>query len=408
MSSFKQPMPAKWDGVTVTFKATKNGDKLGYIDTIPSRSSFMLVDASKEPLNGFGAKMPFEALSIADIMAKNKMTIRVQINKEIWDSLSVLDSDFDRFLIANRKNLFGPKEAEYLEKNPSAISLKRAKRLAPLDEKGDPVYDSFLTLRVNGRCGEVRDINVKEGSTGKYISDIEWLPRDSPLPSTAAQFSMVMGRGADGSPSISNIVPFGYPFGGTRSFATSIFPAEDMLKSRFIGPGDMSTKVLVHYACIRPAYWSCMNGGASIALVLEHIIFENIDSTSVMSARPTLADVVPYGFSKHVVTADECAAGGGAVAPTSKRRHITPINIGAPDVGPPGYADFQRAMQRSNTGGAVPRPVFGVPSAASIMAGGGSAADPGMVGSSSFRVMQRDVATLGNLFDDEEDNEGEA
>jgi hypothetical protein len=42
------------------------------------------------------------------------------------------------------------------------------------------------------------------------------------------------------------------------------------------------------------------------------------------------------------------------------------------------------------------------------MAGGGSAADPGMVGSSSFRVMQRDVATLGNLFDDEEDNEGEA
>ena len=405
-------MPEEWNGTTVTFKATKSGDKIGYIDTIPSRSCFKLVDASKEPLNGFGAKMPFEALTLTDIQAKNKMSIRVQITKEIWDSLTVLDGDFDRFLIANRKNLFGPKEAEYLEKNPSAISLKRAKRLAPFDEKGDPIYDSYLTFRVNGRTGEVRDIDVKEGSSGKYISDVEWLPRDSPLPSTAAQFSMVMGRGLDGSPSISSTVPFGYPFGGTRGFARSLFDPDDFTKTRFIGPGDMSSKVLVHYATFRPAYWSCMNGGASITLVLEHIVFENIDSASAQASRPAPSDAIPTGFSRHVVSTDHgSAGGGGAVAPTPKRRHITPIDV--PEVAAsssssssssytaaPSFPEFQRAMQRSNTGGAVPRP-----SMASIMAGGGSAADPGMVGSSSFRVLQRDVPALNNIFDEEDREE---
>ena len=398
-------MPSAWNGVSVSFKATKPGDKLGYIDAIPARSSFKLVDASKEPLNGFGAKMPFEALTLADIQTKNKMTVRVQINKEIWDSLTVLDGDFDRFLISNRKNLFGAKEAEYLEKNPSAISLKRAKRLAPLDVNGDPIYDSYITLRVNGRTAEVRDIEVKEGSTGKYISDVEWLPRDSPLPSSATQFSMVMGRGKDGSPSISNTVPFGFPFGGTRSFARSLFDPDDFTKSRFIGPGDMSAKVLVHYATIRPAYWSCMNGGASITLVLDHVVFENFDM-SAQASRPAVADSIPAGFSRHTMPADHGSAGGGgggAAAPTPKRRHITPMNIGAPD---PQSANpgFHTAMQRANTGGAGPRP-FGAPSIASILAGGGSAADEGMVGSSSYRVLQRDVPTLNNIFDEDNDNE---
>jgi hypothetical protein len=151
-------MPSDWSTV-IRFKPVKSGDKLGFIDTYPNmRMSFKFIGASDKPIKVYAPRMPYDCLTLQDIMAKNKLSIRFQMNEKIWNSLKDLDEQFDSFLIANRTKLFGAAEAEYIEKNPSAIALKRSKRLAPIDQDGHPVYDAYATLRVNGRTSEVESL----------------------------------------------------------------------------------------------------------------------------------------------------------------------------------------------------------------------------------------------------------
>jgi hypothetical protein len=365
-------LPEDWSR-SVTFKLMKQGDRIGYIDTIPAKMSYKLVTAGQKPLNAFGPKMPFECPTVASIHSANKLTISIKLNERIWHSLDNLDREFDRFLLDNRQKLFGAAEADYLAKNPSAISLKRNKRLAPVDPLGQPIFDAKVTLRVNGRTAEVEAVQTAEGPRGTYISGVTWSPRTTPLPPTATRFSMITGFTTDNGKTL----PIARD---TLTVAANSFRNFGAPHIRFVGPGDMANKCLVHHALIRPAYWTCMAGGFMITLAADHVIFENTEGDENTTdahggtrpmpegfARDPHEDGVPHSASVSAAGGGDSAA-GAAIEPfssTSSQRRIAP----APE--PKRRNIMFETPGRANTGGAA------------------AAEEDTSVGSSSFRALNR-------------------
>ena len=380
MSFNTKSLPTSWNSC-VSFKLMKPGDRIGYIDTTPLKLSFKLVTAGQAPLSAYAPKMPYECQTLAAIHAANKLTLSVKLNERVWNSFHDLDNEFDKFLLENSAKLFGAAEAEFLRKNPSAISLKRAKRLAPIDPSGKPIYDSILSLRVSGRTTEVESISMADGVRGPYINGVTWAPRIEPLAPSATRFSKITGHtAADLSGSTMPIVRDTLP----------IFALGDVFKTgsghvRFVGPGDMATKCIVHHALIRPAYWTNVGGGFMITLSVDHVIFENVEGgDSVGGAEERSGPrALPDGFARdpHEARSDALST---VPMPAAKRRIVPSSVSGESTWGEP-------ASSRNITGGA----------------GGGSAEmmEPTQIGSSSFRALSRSVTGAAGAYEDEEEHE---
>jgi len=287
-----EQLPKRWD-LAVAFKDPAKDDKLGWIDAIPGEAyrrgagnlvTFKFLSATDTPLPIKAVRTPFECTTLADIIGKGrgKLTMRMQINRSIWESLDDLDAYFRKFLVKHRGKLFSAQDADYISRDNSAIALK-CKALAPRNFDGTPVYDAFITLRINGRSGEISDVVVKESEKGKYVSKVNWAPRTTPLAAVATRFSIVVGytSGPDPKPVVKDTIPVpDAPVGGQRV--------------RYVGPGDIADEreggSVARFASIRPAYWTLTPGGnASITLVLDNLV---IDAGVGELFRPL--EVAPY------------------------------------------------------------------------------------------------------------------
>jgi len=303
-------LPKKWSEAVV-FKDPSKDDKLGFIDAIGRNAggqqqrggmvTFKFLTAKDEPVAIKPVRAPWECFTLEDILGKGrgKITMRMQINKTMWESLDDLDMNFRSFLIKHRAKLFSQQDAEYIGRDNSAIALK-CKPLAPRNIDGTPMYDSFITLRINGRSGEIDTLEVKDGATGKFVSKIKWAPRVTPLSAIATRFSIVVGwtLSMSGSPPVPKVKdtlplpledrPVGWSAGDQRV--------------RYVGPGDIADGAkggsAARYACIRPAYWSLAPGGnASITLVLDSMVIDaGIGDLSVPQDAPDVF-VAPEGFA---------------------------------------------------------------------------------------------------------------
>jgi hypothetical protein len=304
-------LPSKWSEAVV-FKDPSKDDKLGFIDAIGRNAggqqqrggmvTFKFLTAKDEPVSIKPVRGPWECFTLEDILGKGrgKITMRMQINKKMWESLDDLDMNFRGFLIKHRAKLFSQQDAEYIGRDNSAIALK-CKPLAPRNADGTPMYDSYITLRVNGRTGEIDTLEVKDGPTGKFVSKIKWAPRVTPLSAIATRFSIVVGwtvSMTSGSPPVPKVKDTLHLAVEDRAVGWS---AGDQ-RVRYVGPGDIADGAkggsAARYACIRPAYWSLAPGGnASITLVLDSMI---IDAGIGDLSRPQDAPdvfVAPEGFA---------------------------------------------------------------------------------------------------------------
>jgi hypothetical protein len=303
-------LPAKWSEAIV-FKDPSKDDKLGFIDAIGRSAggqqqrggmvTFKFLTAKDQPLAIKPVRAPWECFTLEDIAGKGrgKITMRMQINKAIWESLDDLDMNFRSFLIKNRTKLFSQQDAEYIGRDNSAIALK-CKPLAPRSIDGSPMYDSFITLRVNGRSGEIDTLEIKDGATGKFVSKIKWAPRVTPLSAIATRFSIVVGwelslSGSPAKPKVKDTLPLLLE---DRPMAWSAGEQ----RVRYVGPGDIADGAnggsAARYACIRPAYWSLAPGGnASITLVLDSMIIDaGVGDLSTPNDKPDVF-VAPDGFA---------------------------------------------------------------------------------------------------------------
>jgi len=357
-------LPLVWAG-SVSFKLMKPGDRIGYIDTVPDKTSYKLVTAGQTPLSAFAVDMPMECTTVAAIQAANKLTLSVKLDERTWNSLDHLDNEFDKFLIENSTKLFGAAEGDYLKKNPSAISLKRSKRLAPVSATGEPLFDGRLKLRINGRSMEIESVVMADGPRGQYVKSAVWSSRTAPLPAKATRFSMVTGHTAldfngNSMPIVRDTLPH----------AATSFSSLGSGHVRFIGPGDMARNSVIHHLLFRPAYWTNVGGGFMITLAAEHVIFENCEpgDTGGAGGGSNEERYKPDGFMR-----DPHESGGampGPVAGPATKRRITISSAPASEASEMSRwaAGSEPMPSRSNTGGA----------------GGGA------VGSSSFRALSRE------------------
>jgi hypothetical protein len=379
-SSIK-PLPAHW-GESLSFKLMKPGERIGYIDTVPAKMSFKLVAPGLTPLHAFAPRMPFECPTLASIHTANKLTLTIKMDQRIWESLSDLDSQFDKFILENASKIFGPTESDFLRKNPSAISLKRAKRLAPIDPFGNPIYDSRLSLRINGRTMEVESVQTAEGPRGSYVTGVTWAPRTDALPASATRFSKVTGHTAPdvqgtSMPILRDTMPI-FALGDVHKVGSG--------HVRYIGPGDMATKCIIHHAVIRPAYWTNVGGGFMITLALDHVVFENVDGEASASESHSGAPAIPDGFMRDPHESGKPVEATSSIAqPPAPKRRITPSSVMAGGPSPASIAAAEEGWDpevstRNTTGGAA--------ESSSV--------------SSSFRVLSRSRTGAMGAYDDEE------
>ena len=363
MAAYQQivkPMPSNWLE-SIAFKAPNKDDKLGYIDPIQRGTTFRIVSAVEDPLLVRAVRTPFDCFTREDCLGKGrgKLTVRVQLNEWLWKSLSNLDKTFSDFLVSNRTKLFSASDADYIGRDNSAIRLKM-KGLAPINIDGSPQTEGFITVRINGRCVEIDDMEVKDGSSGRYVGAIKWLPRTTPLPANATRISLATGSAdKSGKLVIRDTLPVegSVPVGGQRV--------------RYVGPGDVNPKgSLMCYGLMRPAYWSIApGGGASISLVMDTMVVRNIAED--VEAAPEARYSTPEGF----VSYEEATALAAVVAdtvyaaPQDKKRKLadeeaTRADFLSPIASSGGHAPS--APRRAATGGAGfsatslqrPTPVF--------------------------------------------------
>jgi len=363
MAAYQQivkPMPSNWLE-SIAFKAPNKDDKLGYIDPIQRGTTFRIVSAVEDPLLVRAVRTPFDCFTREDCLGKGrgKLTVRVQLNEWLWKSLSNLDKTFSDFLVSNRTKLFSASDADYIGRDNSAIRLKM-KGLAPINVDGSPQTEGFITVRINGRCVEIDDMEIKDGSSGRYVGAIKWLPRTTPLPANATRISLATGSAdKSGKLVIRDTLPVegSVPVGGQRV--------------RYVGPGDVNPKgSLMCYGLMRPAYWSIApGGGASISLVMDTMVVRNIAED--VEAAPEARYSTPEGF----VSYEEATALASVVAdtvyaaPQDKKRKLadeeaTRADFLSPIATAGGYAPG--APRRAATGGAGfsatsmqrPTPVF--------------------------------------------------
>jgi len=358
MQMLPSGMPIDWLTM-LKFKEPEKDARLGYIDTLTRGVTFMLVTAMDEPIVLKTLRPPFECFTREDCIStgkgRGKLTVRIQLNERIWNSLHKLDEIFKSFLIRNRHKLFSAMDAEFIGRDNTAIALKISKPLAPVGPDGEPLVDAFITVRINGRADEIKTLLTKDGSSGKYVSGVEWAPRTSPLASSATRISLVTGFTSEQKPIVRDTLPIRgpVPVGAQRV--------------RYVGPGDFKDGDYIRYATIRPLYWSMApGGGAGITLGFDSLIIQPRDEES--AAPVAIGDGVPEGFAAFAGGGED---DGSALALTSsptsgpeKRRRIEPTPVTPSDAPAPSYASepFMRLappapiaphrVQRSNTGGA--------------------------------------------------------
>jgi hypothetical protein len=367
MAAYQQivkPMPSNWLE-SIAFKAPNKDDKLGYIDPIQRGTTFRIVSAVEDPLLVRAVRTPFDCFTREDCLGKGrgKLTVRVQLNEWLWKSLSNLDKTFSDFLVSNRTKLFSASDADYIGRDNSAIRLKM-KGLAPINVDGSPQTEGFITVRINGRCVEIDDMEIKDGSSGRYVGAIKWLPRTTPLPANATRISLATGSAdKSGKLVIRDTLPVegSVPVGGQRV--------------RYVGPGDVNPKgSLMCYGLMRPAYWSIApGGGASISLVMDTMVVRNIAED--VEAAPEARYSTPEGFVSYEEATALATAMSAVVAdtvyaaPQDKKRKLadeeaTRADFLSPIASSGGYAPG--APRRAATGGAGfsvtsmqrPTPVF--------------------------------------------------
>jgi hypothetical protein len=370
-------LPLMWAG-NVSFKLMKPGDRIGYIDTVPEKTSYKLVTAGQAPLGAYAVDMPMECSTVAAIQAANKLTLSIKLDERTWNSLDRLDKEFDKFLVENSAKIFGAAEGDYIMKNPSAISLKRQKRLAPISATGEPLYDGRLKLRISGRSMEIESVVMADGRTGPYVKSAVWSARTSPLPPTATRFSMVTGHTAEDFQGSSMPI-----VRDTLPHKASSFSGLGAGHVRFVGPGDMGRSTIIHHLLFRPAYWTNVGGGFMITLAAEHIIFENREAGDTGGAAGGGEEerFKPDGFMRDP---HETGASSPDGPPRSALNPLKMLESKPPEsaakrritLNPLASEASRWAAEppnRANTGGA----------------GGGSSVSDTAVGSSSFRALSR-------------------
>ena len=297
-------LPTDWSRL-ISIKAPAKDEKLGYVDMVTRGSTFKFLSASDKPLSIKSVRTPYECFTVAECVGKGrgKLTTRIQINKPIWESLSKLDTFFKSFLITHRAKLFSQADADYIGRDNSAIALKY-KNLAPCTPEGEPQYDAFITVRINGRVGEIADLIVKDGSNGRYVAGVEWVGRTSPLPQGATCFQLVDGY-ANSAGTLTPIIRSTLPVKG-------IVPVGAQ-RVRYVGPGEIRPETTVmRYLTLRPAYWALApGGGASLALVADTIVLEYQNEDAEAPAASSAA--APEGFALY----DELAFDDSGTAMTS-------------------------------------------------------------------------------------------
>jgi hypothetical protein len=364
------PMLSNWLDM-VSFKPVNKDEKLGYIDPKVRGTTFRLVSAAEDALQLKSVRTPWDCFSLADCMGKGrgKLTVRIQINQKTWESLDSLDKIFANFLVENRLKLFSASDASFIGQDNSAIRLKM-KGLAPRNADGTPQTDGYITVRINGRCAEIQSISTKDGPTGRYVSEVQWAPRTTALPTNATRISIVTGISEENKPIIRDTLPIEgpVPVGSQRV--------------RYVGPGDISTKnAVARYATLRPAYWSIApGGGASISLVLDSLVVQNLDDAEGGEVA-VVSHSVPEGFEAY----EEPAAGS---APGDKRRRTDAAAAAgaAPALAPAAVerAAFQSPVASSSSSSNALVPV--APRRAAVGGGGG-----GGVAQSFMRLEQEAV-----------------
>jgi hypothetical protein len=293
-------MPSNWLDV-INFKTPNKDDKLGYIDPIKRGMTFRLVAASEDPLLVKSVRTPFDCFTKEDCLGKGrgKLTVRVQLNESVWRSLSSLDKTFSNFLVEHRVKLFSPSDAAHIGRDNSVVNLKM-KTLAPSNPDGSPQTEGFITVRINGRCTEIDSLEVKDGSSGRYVGAVKWTPRTSPLPATATRISLVTGVDAKQNHVMRDTLPIEgpVPVGAQRV--------------RYVGPGDISPKgSMLRYGLLRPAYWSIApGGGASITLVMDTMIVQNLSEEA--GGEVEAHQAMPEGFAAYEEAAE----------PSDKKRRL--------------------------------------------------------------------------------------
>lgn len=321
-----KPLPSNWH-FEIKMKVPAKDEKLGYIDPIERGTTFRFVSPEDKAVAIKPVRSPYECFTVADCLGKGrgKLTTRIQLNAAMWKSLSELDKLFKNFLIENRFKLFNSSDADFIGKDHTAIALKY-KNLAPVTPEGAPHYDAFITVRINGRGGEIEELVCKEGSSGRYVSSVTWAGRTSPLATGATRFSIVTGYSAvTNKPQIRETLPIAHPVpvGAQRV--------------RYVGPGDISEEgCVLRYATLRPAYWSLAPGGAaSLTIVADHLVIENMSGEN--PTAPAAYSAVPEGFDEapacddhgvSMVTRSNAVASEAAPAPrhTDKRARLAPVS----------------------------------------------------------------------------------
>jgi len=332
-------MPDDWSQMIV-FKDPAKDDKLGFIDTIKRGQTFRIVGASDKPIVLKAVRTPWDCYSVAECLGKGrgKLTARIQLNEDLWKSLHSLDETFKSFLIRHRNKLFSSMDAEFIGRDNSAIALKVSKPLAPTGPSGEPNYDAFITVRISGRAGEIEELTFKDGAAGKYVSSIKWAPRSAPLAANATRFSLVTGKLENGKPIIRDTLPIegGVPVGGQHM--------------RYPGPGDIGANAVLRYATLHPSYWSLQpGGGASITLVLDSAVVENLVDIDEALAQTVARPQAPEGFVLYsdVGSAVSNAGAGAGGEPFPSRPPVSESKRPRVEVPLPPVA-------RSNTGGGAP------------------------------------------------------
>jgi len=126
MQMLPSGMPIDWLTV-LKFKEPEKDARLGYIDTLTRGVTFMLVTAMDEPIVLKTLRPPFECFTREDCIStgkgRGKLTVRIQLNERIWNSLHKLDEIFKSFLIRNRHKLFSAMDAEFIGRDNTAIAL---------------------------------------------------------------------------------------------------------------------------------------------------------------------------------------------------------------------------------------------------------------------------------------------
>lgn len=297
------PSKGKWASL-IEFDPIETGSNTGFVTVVGGAKTIQLVARQTSPVPCKKPQLPWGCIDHESFLGprhKGNLTVAVQMTPEIWDSFHDLDLNFEKFLIKNAKKLFPPKDAEFISRDNSAISLKYPKPLARYNADGTPDYNSFLRFRISGRGGEVKSFDVKGGTDGSsYTTNVVYRDQVDSISYGATRMIMVTGETSSGSKTVATLVRRAGP----------LAPGEH--KMRHVGPGDMRDGVVVSLT-FKVNYWTIVNNSnASINLKAEEIIFENKDT----------AIPLPSGF----VLSNETEE----ISPSAKPEFMEPLPVKNP------------------------------------------------------------------------------